>query len=195
MKIEKKRIVRAPPSVLFLMKKGKEFQKIMKKRIHQVAKEQGKTSQEILELAQTCGFEVTTASSSLTEVEEAAVLLALHPRKTKPKAVKKTASKKKTVSKSIQAVKAYGEKYEKKKVPKKKIPQIKTVSKQEANRWFVLIVVIISSFLLAMGGLGIASTFRMNQLIRETNHAIHQMNQENQKQDATIQKLEQGQKP
>ncbi len=167
----------------------------MKKRIHQIAKEQGKTSQEILELARTCGFEVTTASSSLTEVEEAAVLLALRPRKTQSKPIKKVKPKKKDVSSKVQTVKSYSEKYEKKKEPKAKVPKVKTVSKQEANRWFVLILVIVSSFLLAMGGLGVVSTFRMNGLIRETNHAIHQMNQENQKQDTAIQKLQQNVRP
>lgn len=167
----------------------------MKKRIHQVAKERGKTSQEILKLAQACGFEVTTASSGLTALEEAAVVLALHPRKAKSKPIKKGATKKKPLSSKAETVKTYSDKYEKKKVIKDKIPKVKTVSKQEANRWFILVLVLVSSFLLAMGGLGIASNFRMNQLITDTNHAIHAMNEENQRQDVAIQKLEQGNHP
>jgi cell division protein FtsB len=177
------------------MRNEKGISRKMKKRIHQIAKEQGKKSQEILELAQTCGFEVITASSSLTELEEAAILLALRPRKTKPNPIKKVKSKKKAVSSKVQTVKSYSEKYEKKKAPKAKIPKVKTASKQEANRWFVLLLVFISSFLLVMGGVGIASTFRMNRLIRETNHAIHVLNQENQKQDTAIQKLQQNVRP
>lgn len=163
----------------------KTIQKKGNKRIYQLAKEQGKNSQEILALAHQCGIEVTTASSSLTEVEEAAIVLALHPRKKKEKA---------KVSQSVkkQAVK----KYEKKQVKAAKIPKVREVSKQTANRWFVFLLVVISSFLLAMGGLGIISSLRMNRLVRDSNQAIQVLNQENEKQNEAIRQLQQaGGKP
>ena len=57
----------------------------MKKRIYTIAKETKRSNQEILEVAQSLGFDVSSVSSSLTEAEELELLASFRPKKSKPK--------------------------------------------------------------------------------------------------------------
>ncbi|MDR0298790.1 MAG: translation initiation factor IF-2 N-terminal domain-containing protein [Streptococcaceae bacterium] len=180
----------------------------MKKRIYTLAGELGCSNQALLEVAQSLGFAVSSVSSSLSEAEEAKLLAALSPRKSKSekppvKAVYKKAipqNSRKQRDPKIPAkkrppastVKTFTARYEKKPKKKSAPPQVKTISPQKANRLFVFGLFVLTAILMGLGGLGIASDLRMNQLVKDTNQAIQTLNQDNQNQNQAIKQLEQG---
>lgn len=172
----------------------------MKKRIYTIAKETKRSNQEILEVAQSLGFDVSSVSNSLTEAEELEVLSSFRPKKAKPKkpsvkvAREKVSAQKKAKPKTVpvSTVKTFTESYEKKPKKKEAPSKVKSISPQKANRLFVFGLLVFTGILLALGGIGIASDLRMNQLVKDTNRAIQMLNQDNQKQNQAIERLEQG---
>jgi cell division protein FtsB len=167
----------------------------MRKRIYSIASETKRSNQEILEAAQQLGFSVTTASSSLSENEEAEVLAFLCSSKVKPKKGSKENIIREAAPQVLSEVKAFTESYEKKSQRKERPPKVKTVSQRGANRFFAFILFLIAAVMIGLGGFGIASGVRMNQLVKETNQDIQQLNKENDKQNQLIQQLQQGVKP
>lgn len=169
----------------------------MKKRIYTIAKETKRSNQEILEVAQSLGFDVSSVSSSLTEAEELELLASFRPKKSKPKKPPVKVIYKKGVKKkaSVSVVKKLTADYEKKPKKKEAPSKVKSISPQKANRLFVFGLLVFTGILLALGGIGIASDLRMNQLVKDTNQAIRLLNQDNQKQNQAIEHLQEGVKP
>jgi cell division protein FtsB len=166
----------------------------MKKRIYQIAKEIGISNQECVKMAQQLGLSVSTASNSLSEMEEQEVVVAFHSKsrpvkKTVP-VVKSRKQGKVTKKAYLQQVSDFTEKYEKKPKKKEHPPKVKTISRKRANVLFLLMLMFVTAVLIGLGGIGIATDIRMNQLVKETNQAIKILNEENQNQSEAIQQLQ-----
>ncbi|WP_032946582.1 translation initiation factor IF-2 N-terminal domain-containing protein [Lactococcus lactis] len=168
----------------------------MKKRIYQLAKEVGCSNQELLERAQKLGFAVTTASSGLSEEETQQLLNPPKRSATKTKAPSPKVPKSKP-SKQIKKVKTSVfpqlSDYEKKPAKKAKPPEVKTLSPKRAHHYFVFVVLLFHLSIAGLGAVGVLSEVRMNQLVRQTNQVIKNLNQENEAQSKAISQLEQKQ--
>lgn len=167
----------------------------MKKRIHQISAETGISNQELIEAAVELGFSVTSHSSSVTKSEEEEILsLFERPKLRKAPRKGRTQKVKSLPAPQTSKVKEFTEKYEKKTVKKEKPPKVKEVSQTKANRLFTFGLALFTLIILGMGGLSIATSLRVNTLIKETNTAIKQLNQENLDQNKVINQLEESQK-